>query len=267
MKSTSETEARTMRSLGRIPVMEIKPLLANEHQKLPVMTPRQVLDFFAARKQDGKTEPVRVLIELDGFIEMLEAVGGFTLNRRALLTYSSPRVGLIEPPVQAHGKTCYVFPDHFDRMGIILTLRQAYNLPLHAIRDLVERFPRDNYELLMERKLKISDVLDLAKMLKGGYGLADLVMAKAGDVLLMDLLSSSKALSAAAEPGDGLRKLQERLLLARLDEMKVWITSGRWQEFMRAESAQGFKDLAARKALHKRIVAKETVKRARRRAA
>lgn len=231
------------------------------------MTPRQVLDFFAARKQDGKTEQVRVLIELDGFIEMLEAVGGFTLNRRALLTYSSPRVGLIEPPVQAQGKTCYVFPDHFDRMGIILTLRQAYNLPLHAIRELVERFPRDNYELLMERKLKISDVLDLAKMLKGGYGLADLVMAKAGDVLLMDLLSSSKALSAAAEPGDSLRKLQERLLLARLDEMKVWITSGRWQEFLRAESAQDFKDLAARKALHKRIVAKETVKRARRRTA
>jgi len=230
------------------------------------MTPRQALDFFAACKQEGLA-PVRVLLELDGFIEMLEAVGGFKLNRPALLTYSSPRIGLIEPPIKAQGKACYIFPDHFDRMGIILTLRQAYNLPLASIRELLERFPRENYELLMERKLKISDVLDLAKMLKSGYSLGDLVMAKAGDVLLMDLLSSSKALSAAAEPGDTLRKLQERLLLARLDEMKAWVTSGRWQEFMRHESAQDLKDLAARKILHKRIVAKETAKRARRKAA
>jgi len=246
--------------------METKPAAAGDLQKLPIMTPRQVLDFFAECKQEGLA-PIRVLVELDGFIEMLEAVGGFKLNRRALLTYSSPPVGLIEPPVQAHSKACYVFPDHFDRMGVILTLRQAYHLPLTAIRELIDQFPRENYELLMERKLKISDVLDLTKMLKDGYGLGDLVMAKASDVLLMDLLSSSAALSAAAEPGDTLQKLQERLLLARLDEMKAWVSSGRWQKFLRNESVQDLKDLATRKIHHKRIVAKERAKRARRQAA
>lgn len=238
---------------------------AGDLQKLPIMKPGLVLDFFAHCGQAG-LHPIQVLIELDDFIEMLEAVGDFKLNRRALLAYSTPRVGLIQPPVQVQGKAYYVFPDHFDRMGLILTLRQAYNLPLTAIRKLVDRFPRANYELLMERKLKISDVLDLAKMLKGGYGLADLVMAKASDVLLMDLLSSSAALSAATESGDTLQKLQEKLLMARLDEMKAWVSSGRWQGFLRNESAQDLKDIATRKIHHKRIVAKERAKRARRQA-
>ena len=69
-------------------------------------------------------------------------------------------------------------------------------------------------------------------------------MAKACDVMLMDVMSSSKAVAAALEPGDTLRQLQEKLVLARLDEMKGWVGSGRWQEFLRRESAQDLKDLA-----------------------
>ena len=98
----------------------------------------------------------------------------------------------------------------------------------------------------MERKFEISDLLDLAKMLKNGLGIGDLVMAKACDVLLMDVMSSSKAVAAALEPGDTLRQLQEKLVLARLDEMKGWVGSGRWQEFLRRESAQDLKDLAGK---------------------
>lgn len=230
--------------------------------ELRVMTPREILDHFS-RKGASEPQPARVLVELEDFASMLEAVGGFELDSRALLRYSSPRINLIEPPVKVGGKTCYIFPDHFDRLGIILTLRQAYNLPLAAIRDLLEHFPKENQELLMERKLEIGDLLDLAKMLKAGFQLKDLIMAKASDLLLQDLLSSSAALSAAVEPGDTLRQLQERMLLARLDEMKAWVSSGRWREFLKRESAQDLKDLAAKKLLQKKIVTRVLAKKAR----
>jgi DNA-binding transcriptional MerR regulator len=231
-------------------------------QRLPVMTPGQVMDHFAEHNKAG-SEPGRVLVEQSDFIAMLEAVGGFELSPRLLQTYSSPRIKLIEPAVKVGGKTCYVFPNQFDRIGIILTLRQAYNLPLDAIRDLLEHYPREHYELLMERKFEIADLLDLTKLLRNGYGLKDLVMAKGCDVLLQDLMSSSKALSAAAEPGDTLRRLQEKLILGRLDEMKTWVSSGRWQEFLKRESAQDLKDLASKHLLHKKIVAKVLAKKAR----
>lgn len=242
--------------------METKSMTSKEIQKLPVMRPQQVREHFG-RKQAAGTEPGPVLVELEDFISMLEAVGGFELSQRALLSYSSPRIKLIEPPLKKDGKACYVVPDHFNRMAIILTLRQAYSLPLGAIRGLLERYPKENYDLLMERKFEISDLLDLAKMLKNGLGIGDMVMAKACDVMLMDVMSSSKAVAAALEPGDTLRQLQEKLVLARLDEMKGWIGSGRWQEFLRRESAQDLKDLAGKQLLHKKIVAKVLARKAR----
>ncbi|MEK7382766.1 MAG: hypothetical protein AAB262_05705 [Elusimicrobiota bacterium] len=242
--------------------METKSITSTELQKLPVMRPQQVREHFG-RKQAAGTEPGPVLVELEDFMSMLEAVGGFELSQRALLSYSSPRINLIEPPLKKDGKACYLVPDHFNRMAIILTLRQAYSLPLGAIRGLLERYPKENYDLLMERKFEISDLLDLAKMLKNGLGIGDLVMAKACDVLLMDVMSSSKAVAAALEPGDTLRQLQEKLVLARLDEMKGWVGSGRWQELLRRESAQDLKDLAGKQLLHKKIVAKVLARKAR----
>lgn len=237
-------------------------MTSKEIQKLPMMRPQQVREHFGSKQAAG-TEPGPVLVGLEDFISMLESVGGFELSQRALLSYSAPRINLIEPPLKKDGKACYIVPDHFNRMAIILTLRQAYSLPLGAIRGLLERYPKENYDLLMERKFEISDLLDLAKMLKNGLGIGDLVMAKACDVMLMDVMSSSKAVAAALEPGDTLRQLQEKLVLARLDEMKGWVGSGRWQEFLRRESAQDLKDLAGKQLLHKKIVAKVLARKAR----
>jgi DNA-binding transcriptional MerR regulator len=230
-------------------------------EKLPVMKPRQVIEHFGQKV--GGAEPGKVLVESGDFIAMLTAVGGFKLGQQALLSYSSARIGLIEPPVKVDGKVCFVFPDQFDRLGIVLTLRQAYHLPLNAIRDLLKHYPHEQYHLIMERKLTLSDLLDLAKMIKAGYGLGDLTMAKACDMMLEDVLPSSKALSAAVEPGEALRKLQEKVILGRLDEMKAWVSSGRWQEFLKRESAQDFKDLAVKQLLQKKILTKVAAKRAR----
>ncbi|MBI5624345.1 MAG: hypothetical protein HY924_11255 [Elusimicrobia bacterium] len=231
-------------------------------QDLPVMSPQQVIDHFSRKKDKGES-PGKVLVEANEFIAMTEAVGGFKLSARVLRSYCSPRIRLMEPPIIKDKKACFVFPDQFDRLGIILTLRQAYSLPLGAIRDLLEHFPKEHHDLIMERKLELDELLDVAKMLKNGYQLKDLIMAKAADVMLQDLMSSSQTVTAALEPGDTLRKLQKKLILGRLDEMKTWVNSGRWQEFLKRESAQDLKDLAVKQALNKRLVRKVLARRAR----
>jgi hypothetical protein len=236
---------------------------AQELQALPVMTPRQILDHFAQKKDKGEA-PARVLMETSDLIGMLEAVGGFKLTQRLLQTYSSPKLKLVPPPIQKNGhKACYVFPDHFDRLGVILTLRQGYHLPLKAIQQLLEHFPAEANHLIMERKLSIEELLDLAKMLPKGYGVNDLIMAKTCDLMVQDALSSNRALSAATEAGDALKKLEEKTILARLDELKVWVSSGRRQEFVRRESAEDFKNLAQKHLIGRKISRKITARRAR----
>jgi|GEM_PF-2767719 len=231
-------------------------------QKLPVLKPEQVMEHFG-KKRAGGEEPGKVLVEAGDFIEMLEAVSGLKLSRRELLRYCSGRLGLVDAPVTVGAKACFVFPDQFDRVGIVATLRRVYHLPLAAIRDLLAHYPRENYDLIMERKIELHELLDLAQSLKNGFGLGDMMMAKASDVLLSDLLSSNKALSAALEPGDTLQQLQEKLVLGRLDEMKNWVSSGRWREFLKRESAEDFKNLAVKQLLHSKILAKVLAKRAR----
>lgn len=236
--------------------------VSNPPEDLPILSSEQVIEHFNRAKEKG-VDPGRVLMEAHNFIALLRAVGGFEISARIVRNFCSPRIKLIDPPVMKDRKACFIFPDQFDRLGIILTLRQAYNLPLAAIREIIERYPKEHYDLILERKFEVEDLLDLAKMLKQGQDLKDLIMAKASDVLLQDVMPSSAALNAALEPGDALRNLQEKLLLTRLEELKTWITSGRWQEFLRRESAQDFKDLATKQLLNKKIVAKVLARRAR----
>lgn len=228
------------------------------------MAPHQVLEHFAKRNKEG-IPPGRVLVRAADLVDMLEGIGGFKLTLRALKTYSSSRLKLLPPPVQKDDRqACYVFPDHFDRLGLILTLRQGYHLPLKAIQELLEHYPAEHYHLIIERKLSLEDILDLAKMLRHGFQIRDLIMAKTCDVMVQDALSSSQALSAATEPGDALRKLQEKAIIGRLEEIKAWVSSGRRQEFLRRESAQDFKELAQRRLLGNRISRKLMARRRRR---
>lgn len=213
---------------------------------LPIKTWRQVLSYYSQPGTSGE-DPGRVLLEPDDFIHLVQLLANVQLNRRSLLGYSSPKVGLIEPPVQIGSRTCYVFPHDFDRLAIVLILRQDYHLSLSAIRDLLAHYPREQYSLLIERKLSVEDLLEFAQMLKKGYRVGHAIMAKAFDAMLMDLLPADEALTAAKEPGRALGKLQEGLLLTRLDEMKAWVQEGGWREYVKRQAEQDLKDLQARR--------------------
>ena len=236
----------------------------DELDKLQVMTVSEALDLFAKRKIQGQARG-SALIETAEFIDLLEAVFGFKVAAKTLKAYASPRVNLLPHAVKKDGKTCYVYPDHLDRIGFILTLRQAYHLPLNSIRELDKHFPADARHLVLERKMTIAELLDLAKMLPRGFAVKDLVMAKTCDLMVEDTLSPSRALLAAVEPGEALRQTEENAILSRLEELKQWVVSGRRQEFVRRESAEDFKNLALNRLLAGKIVKKMTAKGARRR--
>jgi DNA-binding transcriptional MerR regulator len=233
-----------------------------ELEKLPVMTVAEAVSLFAERREQGHDRG-RVLVEAAEFIALLEALFGFKVAAKTLKAYASPPVNLLPPAVKKNGKSCYVYPDQLDRIGFILTLRQAYHLPLNTIRELDKHFPADARHLVLERKLAIAELLDLAKMLPRGFEVKDLVMAKTCDFMVQDTLSPSRALSAAVEPGEALRRTEESAILSRLDELKQWVVSGRRQEFVRRESAEDFKNLALNRLLAGKIVKKITAKSAR----
>lgn len=216
-------------------------------ERLPVMSWRQVLDH--CRPLKAGDDPGRILMELGDFIRLVRSIAGVKLDRRALRGYAARRLGLLEPPVHAQGKTCYVFPHDFDRLGVVLILRQHYHLSLDAIRSLLARYPRKNYNLIINRRLAVEDMLELARMLGEGYGVGHLAMGKASDALLLDLAVPEVS---SAENLQGTLKAQGKLILDRLDEMRRWVASGGWQKYVERQADQDAKDLRARrKALKK----------------
>lgn len=225
-------------------------------ERLPVMGWREVLERYS-RPMKGGEDPGRVLMEQDEFMHLVRSVANVKLDRRALRAYASRRLGLLEPSVHVQGKSCYVFPHDFDRMGVVLILRQHYHLSLDAIRNLLARYPRRNYNLIINRRLAVEDLLDLAQMLSGGYGVNHVVMGKASDALLLDL-----DIPEGAARGDlhGVLEAQGKLLLGRLDEMKRWVSSGGWQDYVKNQTKEDIDTIRAR---HKTITKARTNGRAR----
>jgi DNA-binding transcriptional MerR regulator len=208
---------------------------------------RQVLDHCRPLKEGD--DPGRILMSQDDFIQLVRSIAGVKLDRRGLRGYASRRLELLEPPVRVRGKTCYVFPHDFDRLGVILILRQHYHLSLDAIRSLLARYPRKNYNLIINRRLAIEDMLELAQMIGEGYGVGHMAMSKASDALLLDLAVPEVS---TTDDLQGALKTQGKLLIDRLDEMKRWVASGGWQRYVERQADQDAKHLhARRKALRK----------------
>lgn len=213
---------------------------------LPVMSWRKVLHHYGRPLKRGE-DPGQALVETGDFIELVRQLAGVRLDERSLRGYASQRVGVIEPPVRAGRRACFVFPRDFDRLAIVLILRQDYHLPLETIRTLLTAYPREHYGLLIERKLSVEDLLELVKMFALGFGVRHAVMAKAFDAALLDL-------GAGADAG-------EERLLARLDEMKDWVRSGGWRDYVKRQAELDLKDLSARR----KVLAKARIKVGRRR--
>ncbi len=204
------------------------------------------------RKERGEGEPYRLLASAKDFAELVETMAGVRIKPRLLRLYAT-KLKLIPPPVQKDGADHYVYPDHLERLMMVLVLRKKYQLPLKPIRDLLEHLPAELRHVIISGKLTTNDALDLAKMIPKGFALQDLIMAKASEVMLEDVLSSDQALSAATEPDDALKRLEEERLLGRLEQMKEWIKSGRRQEFVKREAAGDFQDLAWKQRFSLRI--------------
>lgn len=228
-----------------------------ELQAVPIRSLEEVVKYYTEEHPEladrGEAGPFRCLMTAPDFLEALRVLGGFRVTQRMLGTYVS-WLRLIPPPVPKDGQgEYYVYPEHLDLALLVLALRQVHFLPLRTIRELLERVSADMRHLLTAGKLSTDDLLDLAKMLPKGCEIKDLVMAKACDVMLEDVLPSGRALTAATEPGGALESLEEKLILGRLEQIREWVRSGRRADFVRQEAAQDLEDLAWRKRIAGKI--------------
>ena len=238
-----------------------KPL-SDDLKNLSITSPAKIAESMAAQKQRGW--PPKVLLSARDFIQLLDATLGLEVTTRTLQTYASPKLNLAPSPVKMDShEVCYVYPDHFEWVAAVLTLRRVYHMPLTTIQALLAGFPHDQFHLIIERKLSVEDLLDLAKMMPRGFAVKDVLMAKASATMLQDLLPSSQALLLATEPGQALFDHEEQLLLARLDEMKSWVSGGRRRQFVQRESAEDFKNLAENRLIGKKISRKILARRSR----
>ncbi len=210
-----------------------------------------------SERQKKKEDPRSLLAE-PALIELLDVMsdGAFKVTPRLLRTFYSPKVGLIRPPIPKESRPCYLFPDHHEQLMLILTLRQIYRLPLASIKPLIEHFPEDSRHLIIDRKLSFDELMDMARMIPQGYKVEDFILAKTCDLMTEDVVSPAKAVLAAADPGDGLKRLEEEAIFSRLDAIKAWISSGRRQEFVTRESAEAIQHLAQKQLAARKVARK-----------
>ncbi|MFH1618620.1 MAG: hypothetical protein ABIG11_01805 [bacterium] len=198
----------------------------------------------------------KALLAAPDLISFLNEFGDFELKPRFLKFLTSPRLGLVSPPVRKDGRQeeLYVFPYHYELLLMILTLRQQFFLPLNVIRELVKGFPVPWQDMVLDHRLSLEELLDMVKMLPEGFEFKELVMARACNAMIQDLLPDYEAVTLAMNSGDELdKKEEEELILKRLDEIKIWVTSGRKREFLRREASQDYDALARKRSLVRRI--------------
>jgi DNA-binding transcriptional MerR regulator len=218
---------------------------------LPVLTPDEFLDHVEAQSQRG-AKAGRVLMKPEHIAQLLTSVGNFRLSARAVLGYARPRLGLVPPPLSRNGQTLFLYPDHFRRLNILLTLRQHYSLSLSKIRAFLRHFPAEREHLIVDRRLNREEVRELVERMPSGFTVGHIFMAKACDAMLEDVLPTGQAMREAIKPDQGMG-LEERLILERLDELKAWISSGGRREFLREEAARDLENLTLSSRIFKRI--------------
>lgn len=237
-----------------------------ELQNLPICDREDALKYYtdeSIKRKDGRESgPFRMLVPAPRFVDLIKTLANFKLSPRLLRAWVSLK--LIAPPTERdEKKELYVYPDHFEQVAIILTLRYNYQLPLRAIQQVIEHFPGGLFHVITSRKLTTEQLLDAAKMLPDGYEPKDIFLAKACDAMLEDVLPADQALAAATEENNGLQSIEEQLILSRLDEIKDWVKSGGRQKFVRREAAQDLQDLAWRHRFSQRIRNKMLARQAR----
>jgi len=196
---------------------------------------REQRDHYLRHRHD-KNPPEKFLVRADHFLRLnnedLGLKGDKALTRRTLQFYSSPQARLMPLPVYKDRHTAYYhFPDDYERLGVIWTLRSKFFFPIERIRWLLKEISTDMYPMIMDWDESPQALLDVIAMEKVGFEPEDFDRYSAAKSLLGDEMTRCLVRDHPPE-------LTKKTLLKKLDEeysaARKWIESGRGMEFWAA---------------------------------
>ena len=128
----------------------------------------------------------RALLNYSEFMKAVKAVAGRSIDRRLLMYYSSPQVRLMPRPVYVGGHVShYLYPEHTQRLAVILHLRTKYFFPFKLIREVLAGLLPEHYVFILGGRLTGDDIRQLARPAAEGQRIypRDLILARAARLL------------------------------------------------------------------------------------
>lgn len=196
---------------------------------------RDLRDDYLENRHKAKP-PEKFLVRADHFLRLINDDFNFkgvkALSRRTLQFYSSPEAELMPLPVYKDRHTAYYhFPEDYERLGVIWTLRSKLFFPIELIRSLLRATSPDHYAVIMDWDESPQALLDMIAMDKAGFEPEDFDRYDAAKSLLGN--EAMRFLVRDHSPAE-----TKKALLKKLDEehaaTREWIESGRGIEFWTA---------------------------------
>ncbi len=232
-----------------------------EHITQPRPDPKRK-DFFDYRKirdmrnhyfeQRGyDKEPEKFWVRSDHFLRLFnedfKLKGDKAVSRRTLQFYSSPQWRLFPLPKYLNRHTAhYLFPDHYELLGAIWTMRSKLFMPIDMIRAILKIASRDLYPMIMDWDESPDALIDAVMMDKHEeIEPEEFHLYRASK----DLLDDGYLFTLKRDHSEADAK---RAMLKELDKqyaaIKEWIQSGRAGEFLNAlaEGRREFTDVRER---------------------
>lgn len=207
---------------------------------------RDMRDHYLENRSAPKP-PEKFLVRADHFLRLFNEdfnlKGDKAMSRRTLQFYSSPQAKLMPLPVYKNRHTAYYnFPDDYERLGVIWTMRSRFFFPIEMVRTLLDQIHPDMYAVVPEWDRSPQELLEAVAMDKAGFEPEDSDRYRAAKGLLGD--ESWRFLARDFSPAD-VKKTLLKKLDAEYAAARKWIESGRGIEFWNAlvEARRGLPEL------------------------
>jgi hypothetical protein len=194
---------------------ELKRLDSFDQQKIREMRLRCLEPGFGI-------QPEKYLVRSDHFLRMFnedfKLTGKKAVSRRTLQFYGSPQLRMFPLPKYQNRHTAYyLFPDDYDLLGVIWTMRSRLFMPLNAVRAILKIAHRDLYQQIIFWNESPEALVDMVLMYNTDFEPEDLQLYR----VAKDVMTEAYMHSVVRHNGDRA----QRLMVEELTEKYVRSTS------------------------------------------
>lgn len=146
--------------------------------------PTKTFKQLRAESVESRMDEEKVLLEPAEFLKLIKHLYGTEIDRPTLQLYSTPRFKLLPPPIHKGGHVSYYLnPEHTQRLGVLLYLRDKLRMQLKDIQKVLDSYPTEYYHLILSGVLTGEELLDFPALLKADFKLKDVVFYKVAGML------------------------------------------------------------------------------------